>query len=211
MSRLTQFTPRDLVVLQALSLRVRLFGQRQLAESLWGGDVANARRRLRRYVQLGLVRRHVVMARPVPELLSPVHAWRPGQKDPDASQIAFELQRRWRYRALRSTVIFLATETTLNHFGGRSRQLIPAQVSHDLGVAEVWLWFWCHHPHYAQAWRGEDLISGNESGQSRPDAVIVDGNDEPILLIEFGGDYAADRIAAFHDDAVLRGLPYQIW
>ncbi len=207
----TQFTERDLTILRALSLRVRLFGQRQLADALWSGDVANARRRLNRFVELGLIQRSVMMARPLPELLCPVFAWKPGQPHPDASQIAFRLQSRWRYRALRSTVVFLPTEQTVNHFGGRNKAVMSAQVSHDLGVSEVWLWFYRHHPRYATAWRGENLITDSEPGQSMPDAMIVDPNEVPVLLIEFGGDYESARVSAFHDDAVLRGLPYQIW
>lgn len=211
MSKQTKLTDRDVMVLRALSLQVRLFGQRQLADALWAGDIANTRRRLHRFVDLGLIRRKVVMARPLPELLSPVFVWQPGDEEPDVSQIAFQLQSRWRYRALRSTVVFLPTEITVNHFGGRNKAVMSAQVSHDLGVSEVWLWFCCNHPKYAKAWRGENLITDSEPGQSMPDAVLLDANDEPAVLIEFGGDYEAERIAAFHDDAVLRGLPYQIW
>jgi len=211
MKRLTHFTDRDVTVLRALSLQVRLFGQRQLADALWAGDIANARRRLRRFVEMGLLQRNVVMARPLPELLSPVCAWQPGMETPNVSQIAFHLQSRWRYQALRSTVVFLPTEITVNHFGGRHKAVMSTQVSHDLGVAEVWLWFCCNHSSYSKAWRGENLISDSEPGQSLPDAILVDSNDEPAMLIEFGGDYEANRIAAFHDDAVLRGLPYQIW
>ncbi|HBE71968.1 MAG TPA: hypothetical protein DDW52_27835 [Planctomycetaceae bacterium] len=211
MKNRTQFTDRDLTVLRALSLQVRLFGQRQLAAALWAGDVANARRRLKRFVDLGLLQRNIVLARPLPDLLSPVFVWQPGDENPDASQIAFQLQSRWRYRALRSTVIFLPSDIIVNHFGGRKKAVMSAQVSHDLGVSEVWLWFCCNQPCYASAWRGENMITDREPGQVMPDAILVDANDQPAMLIEFGGDYDAGRIAAFHDDAVLRGLPYQIW
>ena len=63
----------------------------------------------------------------------------------------------------------------------------------------------------ASAWRNEDLILESEQGDAIPDAVIIDSHDQPVMLIEFGGDYAADRISAFHDDAAMRGTPYQIW
>jgi len=55
------------------------------------------------------------------------------------------------------------------------------------------------------------MLTGIEAGESVPDAVLVDQHEQPAVLIEFGGDYAADRVAAFHDDAAGRGLPYQIW
>ena len=211
MKKQPRFTDRDFTVLRALSLQVRVFGQRQLADALWAGDIANARRRLHRFVEMGLIQRSVVMARPLPELLGPVFVWQPGHDDPDVSEIAFRLQSRWRYRALRSTVVYVPTEHTVKHFGGRKKAVMSTQVSHDLGVSEVWLWFCINHPSYASAWRGENQIADAEPGQSLPDAMLVDRNDQPVMLIEFGGDYQADRIAAFHDDAVLRGLPYQIW
>lgn len=211
MNGLIQFTERDLTVLRALSLQVRLFGQRQLADTLWHGDIANARRRLRRFVELGLVERKSALSRPLPDLLAPVWQWRPGQPEPDAGQIAFELQSRWRYRALRSTIIFTPTRVIVDHFGGRQKGTLSSQVSHDLGVSAVWLWFCRYQPQSAAAWRSEDMLTDIESGESVPDAVLVDNNEQPVVLIEFGGDYAADRVASFHDDAVLRGLPYQIW
>jgi len=211
MTSLTHFNDRDMTVLRALSLRVRLFGQRQLAESLWHGDIANARRRLRRFVEQGLIERRVALARPLPDLLGPMFQWQPGQPDPDAGQIAFHLQSRWRYQSLRSTVVFVPTPTVIDHFGGRHKATLSSQVSHDLGVAEVWLWFYCNRPTYAKAWRGEDLLTDNEPGQSLPDAVLIGRDEQPAMLIEFGGDYSADRISAFHDDAVMRELPYQIW
>lgn len=211
MTRLTQLTERDLMILKALSLQVRLFGQRQLAESLWSGEIANARRRLRRFVELGLVKRKVALARPLPEMLSPVFQWMPGRAEPDVGQIAFQLQSRWRYQALRSTIVFVPTPTILNHFGGRQKTLMSSQASHDLGVSEVWLWYLRNRPALAAAWRGEDLLIENEPGESLPDAVLVDANEQPVMLIEFGGDYNANRIATFHDAAAMRGIPYQVW
>ena len=81
MKKQPRFTDRDFTVLRALSLQVRVFGQRQLADALWAGDIANARRRLHRFVEMGLIQRSVVMARPLPELLSPVFVWQPGKDD----------------------------------------------------------------------------------------------------------------------------------
>ena len=107
---------RDLLLLEALALRIRLVGQRQAAESFWAGHLANARRRLTQLVQTGFLIRAIVNAQPLPELLAPVLRWQPGQPDPDAQQVSFQLQSRWRYRALRPTVVFFATETTIAQF-----------------------------------------------------------------------------------------------
>ena len=55
MSGTLHFTDRDRELLQALAQRVRLFSQRQVADHLWNGELANARRRLKRLQQAGLV------------------------------------------------------------------------------------------------------------------------------------------------------------
>jgi len=211
MNGLTRFTDRDLTVLRALSLHVRLFSQRQLADSLFGGDIANARRRLRQLTELRLLKRKITLARPLPELCGPVVHWHPDYAVPDAAHVAFLLQNRWRFQAMCSTVVYLPTCSMINHFGGRHKTSLSSQVSHDLGVAAVWLWYWANQRADVDAWRGEDWLTDNEPGQSVPDAVLVDRHEQPTMLIEFGGDYSADRIASFHDDAAFRGLPYQIW
>ncbi len=205
------FVPRDLTVLKAFAFKVRVFGQRQLAESFWSGDLANARRRLRRFASVGLVAKSSLMVRPLPDMLSPVCTWKPGYPKPDCSAVSFQLQSRWRFRALRSTVVYRATPLLIDHLGGQQKSMVSTQVSHDLGVAAVWLWFHRHQPRSASAWVGEDMIEDVPSHQSQPDAVLVDEQSEPAMLIEFGGDYSAERISTFHEDAVLRGLPYQIW
>jgi hypothetical protein len=30
-------------------------------------------------------------------------------------------------------------------------------------------------------------------------------------VVEFSGSYTAERVQAFHDDCLIRGLPYQLW
>lgn len=204
-------TRRDLVVLRALSYAVRLFGQRQLATALWNSEIANARRRLRRLDELGLIERKTALVRPTPELLCPVFQWKPGQTGPGVGQVAFRLQSRWRYQSLRSTVVILPTQKTIDHFGGRQKSMLSSQVSHDLGVSEVWLWYLHNHGDVVRCWRGEDMLDEYQSGDSLPDAVLVDANEQPHTWIEFGGDYNADRIARFHEDAAQLQMPYQIW
>lgn len=204
-------TPRDILIMRGLSLQVRLLGQRQLAETLWSGDVANARRRLKRLVQAGLLSRIETLAQPLPDLLRPVCSWCPGDARPDTSAVAHRLKSRWRYRALRPTVVYWATEFTKSHFGGRNVKPLPPQVTHDLGVAAVWLWYHQHHPCFARAWIGEDQLEEDEPGFSIPDAVIVNETQQTQMLIEFGGNYNAQRLVDFHEAAAARNVPYQVW
>lgn len=202
---------RDQLVLAGLGQYVRLLGQRQLADAFWGDDIANARRRLRKYVEMGWIERHTLLARPLPEMLAPVVQWQPGQAEPDAGEVSFRLQSRWRYAALRSTVVYTPTKALVEHFGGSLKRPLAAQASHDLGVAAIWLWYCQNRSEYVQAWLGEDSLQDFTRGDSVPDAVLKDDRRQAMVWIEFGGDYSAQRIRAFHDSAAGQSVPYQIW
>lgn len=102
MSRFLRLSQRDLVLLEGLALRVRLMGQRQVAEALWVSHLANARRRLSQLVSEGMIARQVLPARPLPELTEPVVRWQPGQTIPNSDAIAFQLQSRWKFRGAAS-------------------------------------------------------------------------------------------------------------
>lgn len=203
---------RDLLLLESLALRIRLIGQRQAAEAFWGGHLANTRRRLQQLVQAEMLTRAVVNAQPLPELAAPIVRWQPGQPMPDSNRTAFQLRNRWRYRSLRPTVVYFPTASTIAHFGGRDRsQSLLTQVTHDLGVAAVWLRFAQDKNTASAVWVGEDILAPSRVGQKLPDAAFVDQHGEPTLLIEFGGSYGPSRVSDFHDDAAARGLPYQLW
>jgi hypothetical protein len=204
---------RDAEVLRALALKVRLFALRQIAGHWWHADLANARRRMRRLLDAGLVRRLTVQARPLPSLAGPVASWRPGDPRPDAGRVSYRLQSRWRGVPLRATTAYVATSRAAQLYGGRGDGTLarPSQASHDLGVAAVWLWLAERQPAWAALWRGEDCMAETRRGEKLPDAFLVDSAGRTVMVIEFGGGYDAARVAAFHDDCAARGLPYQIW
>lgn len=203
---------RDLVLLEALALRVRVLGQRQAADAFWSGHIANTRRRLLQLVEAGMLSRAIVPAQPLPEIIQPIVRWQPGQPMPDANQIAFQLQQRWRFRSLRPTVVYFPTEKTILQFGGRIRtQSKTTQVTHDLGVTTTWIRYFQQSNRRTSVWVGEEILAPTRIHQKLPDAALVDQHGEPTLLIEFGGSYAASRVAAFHDDAAYRQLPYHLW
>lgn len=206
-------TPRDRQILTALVLFLRLFLQRQIAEHWYDGDLANTRRSLRRLADAGLVERRTVFARPLPPLLAPLADWRVGQPAPDAGAIAYRCQQRWQGRPPRPSTAWIATGQAAQLFGGVRRGELkqPTQVTHDLGVAAVWLRLREIAPHWAATWRGEDLLASTRRGQKLPDAFLVDEGGRVVCVIEFGGSYDASRVQAFHDDCASRGLPYQLW
>lgn len=213
MSSPLHLTQRDRALLQALVQKVRLFSQRQIADHWWNGELANGRRRLRRLADRGLVRRITVLARTIPTLESPLATWQPGNASPDFGQVAYRCQVRWRLRPARTCTAWLATEVASQAFGGVARGELknPTQATHDLGVAAVWLRLDQVAPQWASAWRGEDLLAHTRRGEKLPDAFIVAEGNQVVWVIEFGGGYDAERVAAFHQDCAHRQLSYQLW
>lgn len=206
-------TDRDIQIVQALTEKVRLFSQRQIAEHWWAGELPNARRRLRRLADQGLISRIDVQARPIPDVASPLHTWEAGQPGPDFGAIAYQCQSRFRRQATRNLTAWIVTQRGAQLFGGMRRGELkhPTQATHDLGVAAVWLRLAAEAPSWAAAWRSEDLLAHTRVGQKLPDAFIVDASEQIICAVEFAGSYNAERIQAFHEDCLQRDLPYQIW
>jgi hypothetical protein len=209
----TTLTERDRDILLALVQKVRLLALRQIADHWWDGELANARRRLKALARVDLVRRITVSARTLPPIEAPVATWQPGHSIPHFGQIAYRLQNRWTRRAVRSLTAYVATDRTAQLYGGKARGDLkrPLQATHDLGVAAVWLCLHHQAPPWSEAWRSEDLLAHTRHGEKLPDSFIIDGEGEPVWVIEFGGSYDAARVQAFHEDCAGRELPYQIW
>ena len=200
-------------LLTASVQKVRGFSQRQAAERWWIGDLANARRALRKLEDVDLLFSAEVLVRPILQLDGPIFKWKPGDKSPNCGQMAHLCQSRIRRIPVRMTRYFVATERAARLFGGRCRGKLthPAQATHDLGVTAVWLHLSRICPEMATGWLGEDMLSHTRQGQKCPDAFIVDSHGTVSSVVEFCGDYDRERIQSFHEDCVERGLPYQMW
>jgi hypothetical protein len=207
---------RDDDILRTLALRVRLLSLAQVAEGWWEATDAgrtNARRRLAKLAQSGLIGRLIVPARPLPPLDAPTLAWRPGEGTPDFGAVAWRLQSRWKEGPM-PTVAYIATRRGANQYGGRLRGRIrrELQVTHDLGVSAVYLRMRALNLEATDAWIGEDVLSPERRGEKLPDAVIADSlQSPPRLVVEFGGAYDAERVRRFHEDCAERQLPYELW
>ena len=206
-------TDRDLEILEALTLKVRLLALRQLASHWWNGELANARRRMRALAGVDLVERITVSARTLPPVEAPIATWQSGQPAPAFGSVAQRLQSRWLRRAVRPVAAYIATARAAQLLGGRARGELkhPLQAAHDLGLAAVWLCLRRRAPRWAAAFRSEDLLAHTRRAQKCPDAFIVDKAGVPVWAIEFGGSYDTARVRAFHEDCARRELPYQIW
>lgn len=208
-----RFTVRDEKILRMLSLYSRVVGQRQASQHWYNGDDANCRRRMKQLVLQGLLLSANVRARPVPVLNAPLIRWQPGDANPSFAKVAYQCQKRWRMRHLQNCIVYSATTRTSQLFGGRARGEVrkEMQVTHDLGVTQIWLYLDTHEPDWADAWKGEDVMAHTRRGEKLPDGFIVDGNQSVLCVMEFGGSYDEQRIREFHDDCFERSLPYQLW
>ena len=208
-----RLTQRDEEIVRCLAVYVRLLSQRQASDHWFEGDGSNARRRLSHLQRLGLVQKLSVRARSLPAIERPLIKWRPGEPSPNCGQAAWRCRSRWRLRHVRSCIAYIATEKAAQLFGGRHRGSInkELQVTHDLGVTQVWLVLDASAPEWADAWRGEDVMAATRYRQKLPDGFIVDQNAKPVCAMEFGGSYDEERVREFHEDCAQRGLPYQLW
>ena len=204
---------RDHELLLGLVQKVRLFALRQIADHWWDDEIANARRRLKTLAAAALVQRMTVAARTLPPIDAPLAVWQPGQAPPDFGRLSYQLQSRWRRRAVRPITAYVATNHAAQLFGGKCRGELkhPLQATHDLGVAAIWLNLRAQAPEWADAWRGEDLLAHTRRGEKLPDGFIVNETGDPTWVIEFGGAYDAPRVQEFHEDCSGRDLSYQIW
>ena len=210
-----ELTARDREILRALTTKIRVATFGQLARNFWppgASGTLNARRRLAELVARELLKTTRVISHPLLGLTRPVVTWRPGEPKPDAGEISATLQARWATEP-REMTVYLAGRRAITLFGAPALGEIKNryQVTHDLHVSEVFLFFQRTQALLAAAWVGEEILAPSRKDQKLPDAILHDDAGRPRLVIEFGGKYPARRVSAFHDDCAARGLPYELW
>lgn len=210
-----RFTQRDQEILRALTLSVRLFSYDQARGHWWPDDEtgALARRRFRQLAENGWLSRAAVMSRPLPKLEQPIRRWSPGLARPDFGADAWQAQNRWTGAAQKVSVIVAADKASLTWTGKKARGIRQGfQLTHDLGMAEVFLRFRGNRPELAARWQGEERLASRRRGKKLPDAVIVGETDwPPELVIEFAGAYGKDRLQKFHTFCEREAIAYELW
>jgi len=206
-------TQRDRTVVDPLATgRVRAFDLPTVAAWLWSATAdprENARRRLGELVAAGLLKRLQVIACPLPPVQAPVFSWQPGERAPDCGALAWQLQTRW--AKPRITRIYLAGSGVAFRFGLPADGLKnPTTVSHDLHMGAIYAHFACTKPQKLLDWMGEDQAPPVAVINKRPDAVLV-RHGKPYRVIESGGAYPRERVAAFHEACERSRIPYELW
>ncbi len=209
-------TNRDLDMAHALCHCVRYFSLRQIREFWWENCSEGARgteARIRKLVESDWLGRATVVARPIPRLKAPIYCWKPGEPDPSFGKAAWKAQSRWILPARSTTVIYAGRKATHNFLGTRPRKVRQIfQVTHDLGLAEVYLLTRRQRPELAGLWVGEGKHRFKKPRMKNADAYIFESDTwPPKLVVEFAGCYPKKRIEQFHAFCVKQDLSYELW
>jgi hypothetical protein len=198
-------------LLNLLNRRARVMTKEQIVQTYFRRNVSEAEKWLSLLEGQGLVERRCVLARPILLIEAPVVRWNPGDQKPDFGKVAYRLKTRWTKPAKPTQIVF-ATKTASDriggYFGGRPPR--ASEYTHDVNLAEVFLWHLKHRPGDAAGWIPEAKLYSEGRGlkERLPDAVIRSGVQE-VRVIEFGGSYKKHKLIDFHSQ--MSELPYEIW
>lgn len=209
-------TSRDLEVARALCHCVRYFSLRQVRTCWWENCSERAggmEARIRKLVENGWLGKATVLAKPIPILDGPIYCWSPGDLEPNFGKAAWKAQSRWTLPAKSTTIIYAGRKATHNYLGTRPRKVKQIfQVTHDLGLAEVYLLTRRLRPELARSWVGEGKHRFKKPRMKNADAYIFPEDTwPPKLIIEFAGCYPKKRIEQFHAFCVKQHLSYELW
>lgn len=206
-------TRRDLDLLDALTLRVRLLTIAQVAHIFWPARSKQhrTRHRLSQLESFGFVEIHCFNAHPLLPVQKPLFAWQPGEDEPDCERIALQCRERWQEPAIPQTVC-VAGALAANLFGSTSRGVPPREHrDHDLRLACVYAAYRQQHPRLSALWRGEHGLPKAGYRIKDPDAFLCAEGGRRLRVIESAGRYSAAQVQSFHDHCETHELPYELW
>jgi hypothetical protein len=214
MKRIT-LTPRDVDILDTLTLRVRYLSLAQIARTWWANSqdpLANARARLKGLESAGFVLRFTALARPEFALIAPMIGWQPGDPTPDFGAASYQLQARWTQSAI-TTPAVIATTAAGHQFGGHGGRFPrQSEQSHDLMMGALYLYYrqLLGPARITKQWISEEsLREQKQAGEKVPDAILRTPHGE--LVIECGGAYSKNKLTQFHAYCDENAFPYELW
>ena len=215
MSITTKRAGRLVLFLLTWQLRVVTAGQLQRILIARFGPTESATRTARSLIREGLLKSARTAATFV-ESTSPLFVWSPGDKAPNPTALAWQLEKRWRQARTQTVTIYWSTRRAARLLGG----LAPFhrhtnQLEHDLGTASILTTLYGTDPESADAWVGEDVLRRDYSDASpalkkNPDGALI-ADDQVRQVIEFGGQYSVGRIDRFHRHFARHRVGYAIY
>ena len=209
-------TPREKEIIGVLVNRVRVLNLEQVARTWWSKSpcgISRAKKTLDNLQADGWLRAPEAFSRPVKEMQRPLVDWRIGDRTPNFDRIEKQLGARAAKPSTKSTFLY-ATRKANQIFGRDRLQSVKlTQLTHDLGVAEIFL-IYRHHSEYWRGWIAEDHLPKNWPSKQKPDALLQSERGRWIRAIEYGGAYKVDRLVELHNTFCNLGgigVDYEIW
>ena len=206
-------TERDLEILHILTKKVHILSVSQVARTWWGQalhPIEATRSRLRVLESQTFVQTISFPVHPEVPLLHPLFTWLPGQPEPDFAALAYRAQARWTSPPIFERFV-CATRKAAAHLGGFGGSRPDANhATHDMHLANVFLFKRVNDPPCAQSWESEDTIRADRSGydDKLPDAIVT----HPFkMAIDFVGKYPKTKLEAFHEYCEREGMGYELW
>lgn len=200
-------------ILRALANDVRVLSLTQVARTWWSDTKWGRSRAKAAMTELDAsnwLQIHRSLARPVVELHQPLLSWSPQDETPDFWELSRTLHRRAAKAASMTSFVFASARTVAMFGRGRAPSVKLTQMTHDLHVAEVYLWYRTNG-HSARNWISEDRLPRDWPLRARPDATLTNDEGEFHRAVEYGGDYPPSRLEELHEGLSSIHLKYEIW
>lgn len=204
-------TARDEEMLETLASRVRVLSIEQITRN-WFENRRSALARLRALKRAGLVQAQSALIHPELNLSAPVLRWTPGDPEPKFANVARRVQMRWTEHVQPHLLFFIEERASARFGGPRVAPLRTDELTHDVHVAAIYLWYRDHHPELSLTWAGERVLKQTGRvvrGGPVPDASV--GGRGAQRFVEFAGAYSVQRLQTFHDFARDEKTPYEFW
>lgn len=208
-------TARDRDLLEALTKKVRVLTVAQVQRAWWGiregrSKISSAcRARLRVLESRGLIEARSRLAQLEALPNRPLAAWQDGLPEPNFADLSKVARRRFGAPPTTVTCLVATDQAGTLLMGKGGDWPAESELSHDLLLAEVYLYMANVLPTRARSWVGEGLIP-RAQGKRVPDAIIVrDGRHR--TAVELVGKYTAEKLRAFHEHCVAERLAYELW
>jgi hypothetical protein len=207
---MTGFDDAESGLISTLSCRVRCLTIDQ------AGHWKMSPRRLRALESAGWIESYVAAAHPMIPLEEPLLIHSPDDNEPALAAISRHLMTRFD-RPLRQTRIFIATNKGASWAGGYGgRRSRPAELSHDIHLAQLYIQLEQSNPRAAWTWQPEAGAGQKKcrKDEMRPDALIdlvMKTHGRITEAWEMGGRYTVDKLKRLKDFCESHGWRLLLW
>lgn len=211
----TNWTTTEFALLRALSMQVQGTTLDQIARALFlrqQSPLKRAEQALERLAAAQLIESRVVETHPLESFAKPLFVWKPGDPHPTdhrLKKLSLRARSRWHLSPVAQT-IYVATRYAARCFGAflDSRRVRACEATHNIHLAEVFVYYSVRRPRLAAMWLGEGAfpkLGFDIKGMKDPDAYLINHTGTAEQIIEFAGSYSADHLANFHSHCAGRG------